>query len=61
MSDAVKRTGEFIETAPGAPRAQRSRDDLAPGDFIGPFTIKRRLGEGGMGVVYLAERPDQNV
>jgi serine/threonine protein kinase/lipopolysaccharide biosynthesis regulator YciM len=33
-------------------------DDLAPGAEIGPFTIVRKVGEGGAGVVYLATRKD---
>jgi len=36
-----------------------STDEFAVGDFVGKFVLKQRLGAGGMGVVYLAERPDQ--
>jgi serine/threonine protein kinase/cytochrome c-type biogenesis protein CcmH/NrfG len=33
-------------------------DELAPGAQIGPFTVVKKLGEGGVGVVYLATRDD---
>ncbi len=32
--------------------------ELAPGDRLGPWTLRAPLGEGGMGRVFLAERSD---
>ncbi|MBM3761743.1 MAG: serine/threonine protein kinase [Acidobacteria bacterium] len=32
--------------------------ELAPGTQIGVYTIRHKIGEGGMGVVYLADRAD---
>ena len=33
-------------------------DDIAPGDRIGPWKVLSKLGSGGMGSVWLAERAD---
>jgi serine/threonine protein kinase len=54
---------DFVETAGragnGAPGKVRMPPlgRLAEGDLVGEFRIERRIGQGGMGVVYLAERP----
>jgi serine/threonine protein kinase/tetratricopeptide (TPR) repeat protein len=47
--------GTFLES-PAAPRPVR--DDVAegPGSVVGPYTIVEEIGEGGMGVVFLAEQ-----
>ncbi len=46
--DFRKRSGKLLD--------QVSKTDLETGGRFGPFTIRMRLGEGGMGVVYLAEQ-----
>lgn len=56
---------DFLATAPPAVTpAHLERDgpdvglDLQVGDAVGPYTVVRPLGRGGMGAVYLAERSD---
>jgi serine/threonine-protein kinase len=54
------------ERAPGfvaaafadGPMPETPREELAPGDRIGPYQLLAILGSGGMGEVFLAERAD---
>ncbi len=38
--------------------ADAAGTELGPGDLLGAWRLQRRLGQGGMGAVYLAERAD---
>ena len=46
------------EGAPQTPASTPRDARLEAGDQVGPYTVERQIGQGGMGVVYLAKRTD---
>ena len=52
----VRTSGPLLEPALGDQVFADDHRDRTPPESIGPYTIGRELGRGGMGVVYLAEQ-----
>jgi eukaryotic-like serine/threonine-protein kinase len=51
--------GDFLEESPNAARAKtkpEAADPEKPGDFIGGYKVLQQIGEGGCGVVFMAEQ-----
>jgi tetratricopeptide (TPR) repeat protein/tRNA A-37 threonylcarbamoyl transferase component Bud32 len=58
LLSAHARAGDFIGAPAVAPPAAWAGAEEWAGRRIGPYSIVRELGRGGMGAVYLAERAD---
>jgi serine/threonine protein kinase/tetratricopeptide (TPR) repeat protein len=60
LVDAYFRAGSFLESEAGlaAGTAAYSPDPDKPGAMIGPYKLLERIGQGGMGVVYVAEQTE---
>jgi serine/threonine-protein kinase len=57
IEDAVEQT--IVDTIGLAFGAMSNDEDSIRGEMIGPYRVDRLIGSGGMGMVYLADRADE--
>jgi len=53
---AHMQSGEFLEQAPAEVKAQARVPGEKPGDWVGRYKLLQQIGEGGCGVVFMAEQ-----
>jgi len=63
VSQAASRIGDSADALLGAsgPLVEAPDSALEPGTDVGPYTVRRLLGRGGMGNVYAAVRTDRAI
>src|ERR1700755_3399399 len=52
--------GDFLEKSPNSPRTEADAEVVVaekPGDYIGGYKLLQQIGEGGCGIVFMAEQP----
>src|SRR5690242_7228849 len=58
LLSAHDRAGDFLNPATAAATIDLCRVTEGPGTIIGPYKLLEQIGEGGMGVVYMAEQTE---
>jgi serine/threonine protein kinase/tetratricopeptide (TPR) repeat protein len=58
LLQAYQDAGSFLEAPPAVPGGTQAYEPVCegPGTRIGPYKLLQQIGEGGMGVVYMAEQ-----
>jgi eukaryotic-like serine/threonine-protein kinase len=52
----LEKDGEFLSTPVGVVAINERSPDEMPGAIVGPYTLGKQIGEGGFGLVFLAEQ-----